>query len=194
MVNATIRNGHLTLVFPIWVWLFLAFSFVESLVRFQVAMSQHRGMGSAPGLLLYTLYWLITGCSLPSPFVARGESTTFMIAPPDDVTRRDSLVMRGPLITLLPAADQLRISQRHEYDYRQHAYGTASVILFFAVVGAIDGYYKIQQGGTVGITISTLLAVVLAIEQVFRLTSFSRRPAGSLLGFLVRPFMRDLLR
>jgi hypothetical protein len=33
----------------------------------------------------------------------------------------------------------------------------------------------------------------LAIEQIYRIVSFRRGPAGSILGVLVRPFVRKFL-
>jgi hypothetical protein len=41
--------------------------------------------------------------------------------------------------------------------------------------------------------LSLLAATVLAVEQIVRLIALQRGPTGSVLGFLVRPFVRDLL-
>jgi hypothetical protein len=79
------------------------------------------------------------------------------------------------------------------FDYRRHASGLAWIILLGSLLGVLVSFGKFRDYRTVSAFFSMLVASGLAIEQIFRLTAFSRGPAGSVLGFLARPFVRKLL-
>jgi hypothetical protein len=180
--------------FPPLVWVFIQFELLESLVRFFVAMSQGRGMGSAIGTLAYIIYWGLSPKreKLVSPFGGRGYSTASAMPVPEDVARADALEMKSPMLTLLTADEQQQLAERYGFDYRRHAYGTAWIILVFAILGAVTSILKMPDGGGVLTLLSIFVAGGVALEQILRLRTFPRGPAGSVLGALVRPFVKSL--
>jgi hypothetical protein len=173
---------------PAWTIPVAAFLFLEMAIRFQVSWMQHRPLGSSIGLVAYILYWLATGCRTEtSPFAsARGHATPILVEASDDRRRADALLLREPLATLLPATDQRRLRERYGYDYRRLARTVAGVLLTFAVLGVITSLKT-------GALVSGLAALAIAIEQIARLAAFARGPQPSLLGWLVRPLLRNLL-
>jgi hypothetical protein len=178
---------------PAWLTPLLGFFTLESVIRFYVAMSQNRGMGSALGTAAYIAFWIVAGGRAPvSPFAAKGESSLFTIPPPDDVALSDSLELKGPLLTLLPAVDQRELARLHGYDYRRNAFTVAWTILLLASAGAFASWKRLDERGAMAL-ISMLAAAAVAAEQLFRLVALRRGPAGCSLGWLVRPFARDLL-
>ena len=167
---------------------------VESLLRFFVAMSQNRGMGSVIGFVAYTVYWAVSPRreTLMSPFrEEKGMSSTFTLPPPPEVAESDRIELLGSLFSLLPLADQNVLARRHGYDYRRHAWGLTWGIFGFALLGVLTMYGKAGSSGTA--LLSFLAALAVSIEQVMRLLALRSRPAPSVFGFLVRPFMRKLL-
>jgi hypothetical protein len=166
---------------------------VESAVRFFVAMSQNRGMGSFLGLIGYSVYWALSPnrAALASPFDEPGESTTFTLPPPPEVAAADRLEMLSTFLALLPVADQQMLAERTNYDYRRHAAGLATGILFFAILGVFSMFGRV--GSSAGATVSFLAAFVVAVEQVLRLVQLRTGPAASMFGFVVRPFVRNFL-
>lgn len=157
----------------------------ESAIRFFVVMSQGRPMGSLLGAIAYAIYRPLSGKrdQLPSASGGRGYSVAF--APPaEDVAIRDALTLKEPLLTLLTPAEQKRIAERVGYDYRRTAFGVAWVILVAAALGAF----------TSSTLLGVLVAAAVAVEQAVRLMKLRREPTGSVLGVIVRPFVRDLLR
>lgn len=181
---------------PIWLWLVACFLTCESGTRFFVAMSQNRAMGSLFGTIGYAIFRVLAGSrgrDLPKPFEEPGNGVFFMIPPTDDVALRDSITLRAPMLTLLSAGEQGRVARKYGFNYRQHAFGLTWTILALALLGVATSCAKVQHGRGTAL-ISLLVAGTLAVEQIYRLVSLQRRPTGSVLGFLVRPFVRDLLR
>jgi len=66
-----------------------------------------------------------------------------------------------------------------------------SVLLLLACAGAISSFASLPRFSAL---VSLVVAAGIGIEQVVRLSAFRRGPAGSILGALVRPFARKLLR
>ena len=180
---------------PLWLWLLLGFMLVETGVRFFVAMSQSRGMGSFVGSTIYLALWsfLPKGWGLPSPLASRGERLNAVLIPPaEDVALRDALEMKGPLLTLLTPAEQQELERRYGFDYRRHAFVLAWAILAVALLGVITSFMTMSDTPRLSALLSMFCAAAVALEQVVRLVSLRRGPAGSILGALVRPFVRDL--
>ena len=101
---------------------------------------------------------------------------------------------RGFLLSLLPPADQERLLDRYGFDPRRHAVGPAWVVLLFCVFGVFTSISSLGEGVSVAPVLSILAALFLGIEQIRRLVVLREgRPAGSVLGPLVRPFVRHLL-
>ena len=167
---------------PTWLWVFAVVMMVDSLVRFQTAMSQNRGLGSILGTLLYGIYELVARKSAPA---AEGKRTPLRL--PDDPERDliDSVKLRGWMVTLLPAHEQELVAERYGYDYRQDAYTLAFALL---VVGAIGVGVSFPEK-----MFASIVGALIVVEQALRLLAFKRGPAGSVFGILVRPFVRDLI-
>jgi hypothetical protein len=165
----------------------------EAGVRFFVTMSQGRGMGSFIGLVGYSLFWVIIRrrLPLPHPFHVKGESATFTIPSSPERDLEDTLILRGPLLTLLPVQDQRRLQAKFGFDYRKHASGLTWGLLIGAALGLATSYEEL--GTSASATFSFLLAGAVALEQVLRLLRLPKGPASSVFGYAVRPFMRDLL-
>jgi hypothetical protein len=161
---------------------------LETNIRFFVAYTQSRPMGSAIGLFLYLIYYALAPnrARLVSPFhVERGHATPIGEAP-EDVALRDAFILREPLVTLLSPEEQGRAAERFGYQYRRQSVIVAAVILVFSLLGLASSFAK-------GALLSGLLALALAVEQIIRLAAFARGPAPSILGWLVRPLVRRLL-
>ena len=192
--EAKSRLGEATAI-PVWLWFVAGFLSIESAVRFHVAMSQDRGMGSMIGWVGYALYWLITPkrANLTTPLEAPRGQSIYVTEAPEDVALQDALQMRGPLFTLLTTAEQQSLAERYGFDYRSHATGLAIIILASALLGVISSVMTLSHDVTLGALTSLLVAGPLAVEQVLRLRAFSHGPAGSMLGPFVRPFVRSYL-
>lgn len=180
---------------PLLLWLLVIALVIESAFRFHVAMVQGRGMGTLFGLVGYALFWLIMPKrgNWPKPFEEERGNKIFTLPAPDDVALRDSIETRGALFTLLPKSDQLALAERYGYDYRQHAFGLAWIILVGSAFGVVSSWVKVADSGSVSAFVSLIVAGALAIEQIARLNAFKHGPAGSFLGVVVRPFVRSFL-
>lgn len=165
----------------------------ESAVRFFVAMSQNRGMGSVAGVIAYTIYWALSPkrAALASPFDEPGASATFTLPRPPEVAKADRLETLSTFLALLPVADQKMLAERTAFDYRRHAPGLAIGFLFFALLGVGSTYDRFGESGSA--TISFLVALAVACEQMLRLVRLRAGPAASMFGFIVRPFVRGFL-
>ena len=176
---------------PTWVWIIAMYSLAESAMRYQVYMSQSRPMGSLPGTIVYAILSLAAPQRFPWPRERGAE--TFTLAPDEDIVRLDRVHMRMPLFTLLSPAEQHRLAQRYDFDYREHAYTPAYILLGGGLLGVIMELPRVRGAGGFGAWISFAVAGVLVIEQFVRLATFSRRPAGSVLAPVVRLFVRSYL-
>lgn len=192
-VDATMREQPSPV--PLWLWILALALVFESGIRFNVAMSQSRGIASLFGIFLYIFFWLLPPVrrKWPSPFaVARGHAL-FTLPPPDDVALRDKLQTRSAFMTLLMPEEQARLADRYGWDYRKDAFVMAWIILVSCAIGAVSSAVKVMDSGSLSAFVALLVAGMLTIEQIRRLIVLKRGPAGSILGIFVRPFMRDLL-
>jgi len=172
---------------PNWAIILTAYLVIEAGFRFLINWTQTRPVGSTAGVIVYILYWLLTGARAPtSPFAAPKGHAIVIPETPHDHKLADSMTMREPIATLLPVLDQQRLAERHGYDYRRSAYGMATIIL----IGSLLGIATSIRGGAIA---SLVTATILAVEQVVRLIALRNGPAPSVIGWIVRPFMRDLL-
>ena len=167
---------------------FAGFMFADAIIRFYVAMSQNRGVGSILGTLLYAIYELVTRKRPSAP--ARPPLRLDSEDPERDVL--DSVHLRGWLITLLTPREQQLVAERYGYDYRKDAHALAWALLIF---GAIGCALSLPNAPTrPGAFAAALTGALLAVEQAARLHAFRKGPAGSVLAVLARPFVKDLLR
>lgn len=173
-------------VVPAWLWFVALFMTADSIIRFQAAMVQSRGLGSVPGTILYSIYALLTGKKVE---VVAKSKLPLQVDP--ETALRDSIEMRSWLLTLLPARDQQMLAERYGLEYRKHAFDVAWAILACGAVGVVAMYPRISI--RVSALASFTVAMLVVIEQAVRLLALRRGPIGSTWGFLVRPFMHDLL-
>lgn len=182
---------------PVWFPLLVAsvYLLIESVVRFYIAMSQSRGVGSAAGFLLYLAYWLTVLRRSPdrSPFLAERGLGLYTVPPSADVEMRDALDTFEPLLTLLTPEEQRMLAQRYGFDYKRHAFGVTWVILAFASLGALSSVATLIHDPRVTAGLSLLVASVLVIEQIQRLRRLPLGPAGSMMSPLIRLFVKRFL-
>jgi len=176
---------------PTWLWLLTGFMMLDSAIRYYVFMTQSRAMGSLPGAVVYSMLSLIAPNKFPWPRERGAE--VFMLAPEEDVVRRDAVHMRAPLFTLLSPGEQERLAQRYGFEYRKSAYVPAIILLLGGLVGVISSLPKVRGDGGISALLSLIVAGVLVLEQIVRLFALRRGPAGSILAPLVRPFVRSYL-
>ena len=158
---------------------------IENTIRILINWTQSRPIGSTLGWIVYIPYHFISGRG-PSPFATEKGWAVKITDAPEDVARRDAVSVRQPFVTLLTAAEQTRVAQRYGYDYRRESAAVAIMILVVASIGVVSSFMT-------GALIALIVAVALAAEQIVRLMAFRRGPAGSVLRFVVRPFVRKLL-
>jgi len=173
---------------PVWLMFFAFCLTAESAIRFSTAMLQNRGVGSILGTLLYGFYELTT----KKP--AEVQKTPLTLIREDDPERdlRESVEQHSWMLTLLPASDQLALAERFGYDYRKDAYALAWSLLAVGGVAIAASLEKADE--RLSALASVIIGALMILEQVLRLSTFKRAPAGSIFGVLVRPFMSRLLR
>ncbi len=173
---------------PLPVVLLTGYLFAESSFRFFTGWMAGRPMGSPVGLFIYIVYWFTIAdrSRATSPFNREKGTRIPIPEAPAERGVTDALMMREALVTLLDPADQERVAARFGYDYRHQSSLIAAIILVFALLGVVT---SVQRGAV----ISFLVAAGISGEQIYRLVALRRRPAGSILGFAVRPFVRKLL-
>jgi hypothetical protein len=191
-VSGSIISGRGIPVLPI---LAAAYFVIENLVRFNMAFSSNRPMGSAIGMFVYLVSYPFTRRKgAVSPFAPeRGTSILTTEAPPD-VALRDAITTRAPLMTLLPPPEQDALRTRYGYDYRESATTVAFIILVFAAAGVVTSWMTLSRGPSLSALMSLLVAAPLAAEQLWRLVALRKGPVGSVLAFIARPFVAKLLR
>ncbi|MDP9362489.1 MAG: hypothetical protein M3P29_13690 [Acidobacteriota bacterium] len=173
---------------PFPIFILTGYLLAETSLRFVVGWLGGRSMGSSVGILSYIVYYYTVAdrSRAVSPFASEKGMRVPISATPEERAASDALLLREPLVTLLSPADQARVAERFGYDYRRQSRFIAAVLLVFASLGIATSIHS-------GARISFLIAAGLAGEQLYRLAVLRRRPAGSVLGILARPFVRKLL-
>lgn len=177
---------------PLWLLFLAALLTAESLVRFYVAMSQSRGVGSLLGTVAYLVWWAVSPrrAAMVRPWSARGDSVRFT-PPSEERAAQDAFEIAAPFLTLLPAGQQRRFAATRGFDYRRHAFAVAWTILIFSLAGIWTSWANVASG-EVPPVVSLIIAVALAAEQALRLVRLRHGPTGSILGLIVRPFTRRI--
>lgn len=168
----------------------------ESFPRLFIVWTQGRPIGSVAGFILYSLFYAISPKKLGAISPIRIEKRTALIgtpAPPD-VALQDAYHVREPLLTLLTPAEQAIATERFGYNYRTSSFLIAWIILGFSIAGVVTSLMSLTNGFRIGAMLSLLTAGFVAVEQVRRLQGLRRGPQGSVLAFLVRPFVRRILQ
>lgn len=163
--------------------LFAGFLGIDGTIRFKLAFVDGRACGSIFGLLAYAIYAAVTGKKQP---VRAGEAAPHLREFSPEEQLMHSFYVREPLVTLLPPAEQQRIAQKFDYDYRRTAMKMALGILAVAIFGVI-------VSASAHTWISLGVASILGVEQIVRISQFGRRPVGSFLAIFARPFVRKFM-
>jgi len=180
---------------PAWFILLCIYFFFDAAIRAGFAFLHGKAVGSIFGIIGYAIYYALTPnrAKRIAPLAApRGEGT-FKVEVSSDVKLIDSMKVREPFFTLLPAPEQVRLAEKWDYDHRRNAATIAWGILIFAIIGTVTSFRTLNLAPRLSAVLSLISAGYLAVEQIVRLTQFGERPVGSVLGVLVRPFARKFL-
>ncbi|HEX4441801.1 MAG TPA: hypothetical protein VH854_17130 [Thermoanaerobaculia bacterium] len=158
---------------------------IESSLRLASAVATGQPMGSLPVVLA----WEATA-AFRTPASARRAS------PLPAESDADRFRMLEPLLSLLSPDDQRRLSERFGFDPIRWGRITAVLLLLVCGSNVLAAAVNAAAGRAGGADAAWLVAgTPLAIEQIVRLRRLrERRAAGSVLGALVRPLARRLLR
>ncbi len=168
---------------PLKLALFAGFLGIDGTIRFKLAFVDGRPSGSLFGVLAYAVYSAFAGKKEP---VRVGEA----VPPIREFSAEEQLMhsfhVREPLVTLLSPAEQARIAEKFDYDYRRTATTTALGILGVAIVGVVASVSSHAW-------VSLGVASILGFEQIVRIPQFGQRPVGSFLAVFARPLIRKFM-
>lgn len=174
--------------------------FVESLARFLLIMKMSSPWGSVIGLVGYEIWRMSTskGAAFERRAAVKAEErlrTHSDAVATAAIAERDEYELRAPFLALLSPTEQLQLRSTYGFDPRTHGLRSALVIGLFSLLGTWTSFVKIAEGDATLWTWSALVvAVLITVEQTRRLMVIGGgRPAGSVLGGLVRPWCRNLL-
>jgi hypothetical protein len=165
------------------------FLVIESGLRMGGAFLQARPVGSVAGTLLYEAWRTARG--LPPP----PGSSVRASRPTPERALQDRFRMLEVLLALLSPAEQKLLEVRYGMDILRWGRITAALLLAIGGLNVVASLAILAaaQGG-LGDFLWLVAGAVLSIEQLARLRELARgRPAGSILGGLVRPLARGLL-
>lgn len=161
---------------------------IESALRLASAVAAGEPMGTLGAEVVGAL--LRRTAAAPAP-----ASPT---EPGDTVDGRDHDLFRvlEPVLALLSPSEQDLLVRRFGFDAVRRGRVTAAVLAAASVLNTVVSVSAFGEREGIGALLFwSLPAIYLAIEQVRRWRAFAEgRPAGSVLGALVRPFARPLLR
>lgn len=179
---------------PLWLAFFAGYLGLDAAIRFAAAFLESRPAGSVFGLVGYAIFYFLNPRrrALPPPLIVDRPAEMVTAAAPE-LTTDDSIAMWQPFLGLLAPADQRRLEERHGFDYRASSMQTAIVILLFSLLGVMTSLHTLSIDVRTSAVLSLVTAGLLAAEQLYRIVRLRTRPAGSVLRFLVRPFVRKLL-
>ena len=179
---------------PSWAMMLAGYLLLESGIRFFVAMTQNRPLGSLAGFLGYTVFYLVAPNRKQLIRPVEEASKWMPVADvSEEVALQDRCDLLEPLLTLLTPAEQHRLTERFRLDHRRMAHTVAGIILSFSVLGLATSAVSLAEGVRLSPMLSFVVCAGLSAEQIARLWSLRRGPAGSVLGVLVRPLARKLL-
>lgn len=163
---------------------------LESAPRVSIAYGQGRPTGSLAGTILWSLYELVN----PKAALPRARPDELMS---DEEAKRhaafDSYRLREAFFGLLPAADQLLLSERFGFDALKWGRRSAIFLLVPSILYFVMSCSQAPRPEGPEALVMLPAAWLLA-EQVARLWRIQKgSPAGSVLGFLVRPSAKKLL-
>lgn len=176
---------------PRWIYFIGIYFWVESLVRLAVVLGQSRPIGSAPVVLVWEIVEAIRG-NRP---LRRSEPRLKWELDPATLDR-DAYIQREPFLALLSPVEQELLAERYGFDWSSRGMTSVWVLLCFAVFVAAFAFTDLVSGrGGAGDVVTLLIMAYLIREQVTRLGRIrGGSPAGSVLGVLVRPMARKIMK
>ena len=175
---------------PKWVLFLGPVIFVESLFRLAIVLGQSRAIGSMVGTRVYLVWRAMTnrGSVRTQPGRAATVDRSIVI--------QDRYDLMEPCLALLDPAEQRLLEHRFGFAPVHWGKRTAWVLMIAMLPLLIPSVTKIVSG-TASILdfLVFVFSATIVIEQIMRLFRLtSGKPAGSLLGRVVRPFVRMVLR
>ena len=123
-------------------------------------------------------------------FDPRGSLT---LAPPPGMAAESRYQTVEPLLALLSAEEQRALQARFAFDPFKWGRVTALGLVLLSGAGIVSSLLALGKGtGDLPALSSLIVALALLFEQLARLRTLRTVPAGSVLGFLVRPLARRL--
>jgi hypothetical protein len=158
---------------------------LESVLRLTSAIAMARPMGSLPVVLAWEAWQAFRGASDDRPATRLPEESD-----------ADRFRMVEPFLALLAPEEQSRLEERFAFDPIRWGKITAALILLVCGTNAFAAAVNAATGrGSLADAVWLVAGTLLSIEQIARWRRLrERRPAGSVLGALVRPLARRLLR
>ncbi len=181
-----VSRGAQPHLLPLPLALYLA---VESGLRLGMAFLLARPIGSLPGTLLYEIWRTARGLPPVSEASFRGLRAA------REQALQDRFRMLEPLFALLSRSEQETLELRFGMEVLRWGKITALVLLGVGGFNALASAALFAAGkGGLGDLVWLLAGAAISIEQVVRLREIALgKPAGSVLGALVRPLARNLL-
>ena len=182
--NASSRIPHL-LPLPLAVYLT-----VESFLRLAGCFVLGRPFGSLPGTLFYEGWRIALGLPPPPALSVRGAPPT------SEQALQDRFRMFEALLGLLSTEEQERLELRFGMETLRWTRITALLLLALGGLNVVASAANLAAGiGRFRDVLWLLAGAAITVEQIARLREAARgHPSGSVLGALVRPLARDLLR
>jgi len=167
-----------------------AYLTAESFIRLAGCFLAGRPFGSLPGTLLYEAWRMAMGLPPPPALSVRGAE-----AGSEQVLQDRFRMLEAPL-GLLSAQEQRDLERRFGMETLRWTRITALLLLAIGGLNVVASAANLAAGiGRAGDVLWLLAGAAISVEQIVRLREVARgRPAGSILGALVRPVARDLLR
>jgi hypothetical protein len=181
-------------VFPWLTWLpapIGMFLLLESTLRLASAVVASRPCGSLLGVLGYEAWVAAGGRSYGRPLAVRVETERDPIR---DAGDRYHLL--EPIAALLRPDEQKVLAERFRFDPLRWGRRTAAWLAAFAALNILISVVQFAAGhGGAGDFFWLLAGIALLVEQLARRRILARGlPAGSVLGAVVRPLAREMLR
>lgn len=181
------RGNAIPDLLPVWLAVYLV---VESGIRMGTAFLQGRPIGSLLGALVYEVARMVGDWPAVTAPAFRG-----LPASPRKALQ-DRFRMLEPLLALLTPAEQNELELR--FGMETLRWGRITAILLLVVGGAnLAASVALLAAGAGGVAdlVWLVAGACLSVEQIARLREIARgRPAGSVLGALVRPLAGGVLR
>ena len=167
-----------------------AYLTAESFIRLAGCFLAGRPFGSLAGTLLYEIWRKAMGLPPPPALSIRGAERT------SEQALLDRFRMLEAPLALLSAPEQRDLELRFGMETLRWTRITALALLAIGGLNVVASGMNLAAGiGRIKDVLWLVAGAAISVEQIGRLREVGRgRPAGSVLGALVRPLARDLLR